>query len=74
MLKVLLEVPKPGDFRTDMSNSCHYSCMGKKKALLSVLLLQKLVDNLEGLIGLNVKNIFFFIGFYDGLVVQIHYW
>lgn len=31
MLKVLLKAPKPGDFRTDMSNSCHYSSMEKKK-------------------------------------------
>ena len=30
MLKVLLKAPKPGDFRTDMSNSCHYSSMEKK--------------------------------------------
>lgn len=30
MLKVLLNAPKPGDFRTDMSNSCHHSSMEQK--------------------------------------------
>lgn len=30
MLKVLLKAPKPGDFRTDMTNSCHYSSVEKK--------------------------------------------
>lgn len=30
MLKVLLNAPKPGDFSTNMSNSCHYSSMDKK--------------------------------------------
>lgn len=29
MLKVLLNAPKPGDFRTEMSNSCHYSSTEK---------------------------------------------
>lgn len=29
MLKVLLKALKPGDFRTDMTNSCHYSSVEK---------------------------------------------
>lgn len=55
MLKVLLNAPKPGDFRTDMSNSCHYSSMEKKPKFVVPLLLQKQVENLKGLTGLNAK-------------------
>lgn len=56
MLKVLLKAPKPGDFRTDMSNSCHYVFREKKNAYLFVLLVEKQADYLEGLIWLNVKK------------------
>lgn len=63
MLKVLLEAPKSGDFCRHVQVLPLQLYGGKNGALLFVLLLQKLVDNLEGLIGLNVKNIFFFIGF-----------
>lgn len=56
MLKVLLNAPKPGDFSTDMSNGCHYSSMEKKNPnFLFLLLLQKQVEILKRLIGLNAK-------------------
>lgn len=69
MLKVVLKAPKSGDFRTDMSNTCHYVFI-EKNACLFVLLVEKQADYLEGLIWLNVKKNF--IGFSDGLIVEIH--
>lgn len=49
MLKVVLKAPKSGDFRTDMSNTCHYVFI-EKNACLFVLLVEKQADYLEGLI------------------------